>query len=154
MIEHIITTGDTGRLKIVDNTDNPGLMTAELWIQSLSPVSVPALPWTYSIDETISTWKSFNFVNTTVWQKLKDQYVGTSRTVTLHLGSTGTSQLNGPTNQTINLYGYVPPEPIVVVATVKVKVGSTYKTAIPYVRVNGVWTVAHPYIKTVNGWVT
>ncbi|MCA1806538.1 MAG: hypothetical protein LC687_01545 [Actinobacteria bacterium] len=153
MIEHTVDTGDTGRLKILDKTDDTDDMTVELFVQSLSPVSIPQLPWTYSINTSISSWKSFNFQDTTMWQRLSVVYVGTAENFTLYLEDTGTSQLQGPTELEIDLYGYVPtvdpgPDP----KRVNIKVGNQYKKATPYIKVDGVWKVAVPFVRVERGW--
>lgn len=161
MIEHIITTGDTGRLKIEDRTDDPDQMTVVLFVQSLSPVSISQLPWAYSKDATRSGWNSFNFRDTTLWQGLGSVYVGDSvQSFTLHLGDSGTSQLGGPTDHQVSLFGYVAPEdPIdpgptgpTINRNMYVKVGDLYKRATPYVNVNGVWQIAQPFVRTERGW--
>lgn len=159
MIEHIISTGDTGSLKIQDNTDNPSLMTVELWVKSSSPVNIPNLPWTYSVNGSQNSWKSFNFTNTTLWQYLGGVYVGTLRTAALILGATNTSQLAGPTTHEIELAGYVepinptPPSGEGSNGEVRVLVDGVYRRATPYVNVNDVWTVATPYVRSERGWV-
>lgn len=166
MIEKVIDTGDTGRLRIQDKTDGPDKV-VELWVQSLSPVSIPNLPWAYSIDGLRSTWKSFNFLNTTMWQRLGLVFVGTDKKdFVLHLGETGTSQLEGPTDLEIEIYGYIPSEeppeepapepdpdePVLPPRLVNIKVGDIWKRAQVYVRVNGVWKRASPWVYGVDGW--
>lgn len=152
MIEHILDTGDTGRLKIEDRTDEAS-KNVELWVQSLSPVSIPDLPWTYSINSSRSSWKSFNFVDTTMWQRLAEVYAGTNETFTLHLGDTGTSQLNGPTDHQINLAGYIPSTSGPTGSgQVVIKAGGVYKNATPYVKHNGVWKIAQPFVRGERGW--
>lgn len=153
MIEKVLTTGDTGRLKVIDNTDDSGLMTADMWVQSLSPVSIPQLPWSYSIDGNRVSWKAFNFKATTMWQKLGTVYVGKAQTFILHLGVTGTSHLQGPTDLEVSLFGYQPGSgPSPGKGSVNIKVDGVYKKAIPYVNDNGVWKQAQPLVRTENGW--
>lgn len=158
MEEHVINTGDTGRLRIKDYTDDPDKMYVEMAVQSLSPVSIPQLPWTYSKDASMSGWKSFNFTDTTMWQNLGSVYLGTSvREFTLHLGSTGTSHLNGPTDQKISVSGYVAPPDgggsTTPPTDVYIKVGTAWKKATPYVNVNGVWVIPEKIlVRTPNGW--
>lgn len=151
-IESVITTGDVGRLKIVDKTDDESLMTVEMWAQSLSPVAIPQLPWTYSINTTMSSWKSFNFANTTVWQKLGSVYVGATENFTLHLGNTGTPQLNGPTNHNIQLFGSTADTGSAALDKITIKDGNARRTVVPYVNVNGVWKPARAYVRTDQGW--
>jgi hypothetical protein len=157
VIENITTVGDTGRLKIEDNTDDPGLMNVVLWIQSLSPVSVPDLQWSFQKDNSAESWKSFNFLATTLWQKLATVYLGNGvENFTLKLGETGTSQLDGPFDYEVPVYGYVEPPPAIVGDVAKrasMNVNGIYKQANVYVKVSGTWTLADPYIKTPSGWV-
>lgn len=152
MIEHILATGDKGQLRIRDNTDDAGLMNVEMAVRSLSPVSIPQMPWTYSINGIMSGWKSFNFKDTTLWQNLGVVHVGTAQRFTLHLGGTGTSQLGGPTDHQIDLYGYVPPSGGGGSGKVRIKIDGVYKLATPFVNVNGVWKQATPLVRSERGW--
>lgn len=144
MIESTMATGDKGILKIQDKTDVVD-KTVDLWIQSLSPVYIPQLPWTYSINGVMEPWKSFKFLYTTLQQHLGVVYVGYAETFVLHLGDTGTSQLAGPTDFAVDLNQSG-------IRTVSIKVGDVYKQAIPYVNVDGVWTPAAPWVASGGQW--
>lgn len=149
MIEYTTPTGTGGTLKVVDKTDNPAVMTVEFLIHFPNALSVPQLPWTYSIDGVMKPWKSVNFSGGPSWQPLGTAYAGGAETVTLHLGDTGTTELGGPTDQTVNLYGYSGGAQD---ALVRIRDGGVWKFAIPYVNDNGSWKKAVPYVKTPGGW--
>lgn len=153
MIEHVIDTGDTGQLKIEDYTDESD-MTVELWVRSLSPVSISQLPWTYSKDGNKDGWKSFDFVDTTLWQRLGVVYLGTkTQTFVLHLGDTNTSQLNGPTDHSIQVHGYIEPaDAPTSPKTIRVRVDGQWRRAVPYLNNNGTWMQVVPYVRTERGW--
>lgn len=147
MKEYIQAVGDTGKLIIQDKTDTvkPSQKYVDLYIQSMSPVAIPQLPWRWYTDEQVGpTWKSFNFKNTTLRQHLGLVYVGYAHQFTLVLGNTGTSQLDGPTEFGVDL--------ATLVRTVSVKVGTVYKDAIPYVNVNGVWQRALVLVYDQDAW--
>lgn len=138
MIEYTLATGNTGTLIIDDNTDGPD-KTVDLYIISSSTIAVPQLPWTYSIDGVIHDWQQFNFQDQVTRQHLGLVYVGAySSQFTLHLGSTGTTQLGGPTDMVIDINGGV--------KYVNIKVGDVYKKALPFVNVEGVWHPASAYV--------
>lgn len=156
-------TGDTGRIRIRDKTDEADKL-VEFWVQSLSPIGIPQLPWAFSVGDVQSEWRPYNFQNTTIWQQVGVIHVGDSsvETVTLHLGNTGTSQLGGPTDLEINLFSYIqpedpenPPEPgeqSPVPRYANITVGNVVKKAIPYVNVAGVWKPALTFHHGANGW--
>jgi hypothetical protein len=145
MIEHVINTGDRGRLKIIDRSGEPHPM-VEFWIQSLSPIGVRQIPWAYSINNDRSAWQSFRFRDQTVWQPVRRVALTYGETATMYLGATNSSELGGPTQFTVKLVGGLAPR------LVLVKVGTQHVKAIPYVRVNGVWQVTQPLIRTDRGW--
>lgn len=138
-----MNTGDQGRLKIIDRTDEAG-RTVEFWIRSLSPVSIPSLPWAYSVDGVRTTWKSFNFLNSTVWQRLGIFYVGYAQQVTLHLGATNKPQLGGPTDFVVDTLGGV--------STCTITVGGVTKKAIAFVTVDGVVKAATMLVQHNTVW--
>lgn len=143
MIERIMNTGDQGRLRIIDRTDEAG-RTVEFWIRSLSPVSIPQLPWAYSVDGVKTSWKSFNFASTTVWQKLGVIYVGYAQQVVLHLGTTGKPQLGGPTDFLVDLLGGI--------STCTIVVDGVPKKAIAFVNVEGEWKTATMLVQHNSVW--
>lgn len=165
MFEHVVNVGSKGRMKIVDRTDESSKV-VEFWLQSLSPISIPQLPWTYFLDGSGPGIQSYNFAYTTMWQQVHLSYAPSSvREVTFHLGNTGTTQLDGPVNQTIQTAGYVPPpppsededpdpppaEPLPKYALVSVN--GVKRLAIPYVK-DGVWRRAEPFARSESGWRT
>lgn len=143
MIEHLHSVGTRGLIKINDNTDGPE-KTVDVWLASSTAKAVPQLPWTYSIDSSMSPWQQFNFKAVTSWQHLGVIFVGYAQTFTLHLGATGTAELDGPDDYPVELQSTV--------RTVSVKVGDIWKKAIPYVNVGGVWTPASPWVMSGGTW--
>lgn len=155
MNETKLATGDRGTLIVRDYTDSTTDKHIELWIQSSTTLSVPQLPWGYSLDDVESGWQSFNFQPVVYAQRLLYLGVGNVKTVVLHLGNTGTTALGGPTDLSVDLIGYVDPGVAPVspsLPTISLKVGDTYKRAIPYVNDNGVWKPAQPYVLAGSRW--
>lgn len=144
-ISHAQTIGTNGFMQIQDLTDTPE-NTVRLLILSSSPVVIPEMPWAYSIDGVMSSWQSFNFLNTTNWQQLGLIYVGYAATFVLHIGDTGTTQLDGPADFEISLQRGSG------IKTVSIKDGDVYKKAIPFVNVDGVWQPAAPMVMSVGEW--
>lgn len=145
MKETTITTGTRGLMKVADNTDGTD-KTVDLYIASSTAISVPQLPWSYSIDGVVSDTRSFNFIATTAWQFLSKIYVGPDALdFIFHIDDTGHVELGGPTDLTIQLQNTSQ-------HLVNVKVGDTYKKAIPYVNVNGVWVQAVPMVMVNSQW--
>lgn len=127
-----------------DNTDGDD-KTVDLYIASSIALSVPQLPWSYSIDGSASTLNSFNFVSTTAWQHVSKVFVGYAETFIFHIDDTGHAELGGPSDLTVTLQSGA--------KAVNVKVGEVYVKAIPYVNVNGVWTPAIPMVMANSSWV-
>lgn len=144
MNETIGQTGTKGLMKIADNTDGTD-KTVDLYVSSSTPIAIPALPWSYSIDGVLSDTKSFNFLATAAWQHLDKIYVGYATEFIFHLGDTGHVELGGPTDLTAALANST--------KVVFVKVGDIYQPAIPYVNVGGVWKEAIPYVAYNGSWV-
>lgn len=144
MIETILETGTRGLMKIQDNTDGAD-KTVDLYIASSTPIAVPQLPWSYSIDGVKSDTKSFNFQATVIWQHVSKIYVGYATTFIFHIDTTGHVELGGPTDFEITLQNGT--------KVVNVKVGEAYLKAIPYVNVGGVWTPAIPMVMANSSWV-
>lgn len=147
-VEHTMATGNAGTLKIIDETDQSlnGIYprNIQLWIRSISVVSVPQLSWSIEFDGVTPNLRAFNFQNTTLWQRLGVVYAGYAETATLYLGNTGTTQLGGPTTFTVDLLGGV--------SKADVNVGGVHKSAIPYVRDGGVWKLADAYVMDQGSW--
>ena len=149
MKEHKQDVGDTGKLIIQDKTDTSiaSQKYVDFYIQSLSPVAIPNLPWRWYTDEAPDInkqWKSFNFKNTTLRQHLGLFYVGYAHQVSLLIGNTGTSQMDGPATFTVDLATVLRP--------VSVKFGNTWKQAIPYVRVGGIWKPSVAMVMKDGNW--
>jgi len=157
MIEHILPTGTDGEMRILDYTDDPDLNTLELWVKSSSAVAIAQLPWAYSIGSERSSWRSYNFDDVILWQRLTIVYLAAPAEFTFHLGDSNTAELGGPTDLTIETHGYdpetgVPVDPYLT-ESVYVRVDGVYKRAQVYANVGGIWTPAVvPYIKTPSGW--
>lgn len=135
-------TGDRGTLIIQDLTDTTD-KSVDLWIQSSTTVSISQMPWSYSIDDTPSDVRSFNFQGLVTRQHLGKVFIGNAKKFTLHLGATGTSALGGPTDFGINPVGYVEPDPTVTSSIVPyINVQGRWYPASMLVNVNGVWTPA------------
>lgn len=154
MIEYTTTTGDTGVLIVDDYTDGDSKLGrgVDLFVQSTSPVSIPELSWSYTIDDVDSSVKSFNFKNTTLKQHLGFVYVGYAGSFVLHLGVSGHAQLAGPTDLpvTLNQQGGISP--------VRIKHDGKWVTAIPYIKVTvgvdaGTWQPATAYVVVNGDWV-
>lgn len=157
MKEYIQNVGNTGKIILQDRTDTAirANKVVDIYLQSLSPVSVPNLPWrwyTEDVDPFVSgedhhakySWNSFNFQNTTLRQHVAKIYVDYAHKFTFVLGATGTSQLDGPTSYTIDLATILRP--------ISVKVGTVWKQAIPFVKVGGVWTPAVAMVMQDGQW--
>jgi hypothetical protein len=147
VIETILETGPNGLMKVQDNTDGDD-KTVDLYIASTAPISIPQLPWSYSIDGVKSDTRSFNFVVTTAWQHVSKIYVGYAHSFIFHIDNTGHAELGGPTDLEVVLHSggtkFV---------YIKDDFEFTYKKAIPYVNVNGVWTPAVPMVMSNGEWV-
>lgn len=151
MIESpVLQTGTMGLMKVADNTDGTD-KTVDLYIQSSAPITVPQLPWSFSIDGVKSDTRSFNFTNTTAWQHVDKIFVDYASEFVFHIDNTGTAELGGPTDLTVQLQNgtrvvfinvngvYVPAIPYVNVGGVD-GAGGTWKPAVPYVLENSTWT--------------
>lgn len=148
MIERVIDTGNTGQLRIRDNTDNPDLMTIEFWARSSSPVSIPQMPWAYTFEGQDTNWRSYNFQSHTDWQRLLTFFVPQELQFVdyiFHLGNTNTDELGGPTDLAVTK----DPTPQ---AMVNVRVDGVYKKAIPWVRISGEWKQAKGHVRNQSIW--
>jgi hypothetical protein len=143
MIETILETGTRGLMKIEDNTDGSN-KTVDLYIASSSSIAIPSLPWSYSVDGVPSDKKSFNFLNTTVWQHISKVFVGYSTQFTFHIDATGHAELGGPTDFTIDLQNKT--------KLVNVYLNRVWKKALPLVYVNGEWVPAIPMVVYNGNW--
>lgn len=143
MIETHITTGTRGLMKVQDNTDGID-KTVDLYIASSLAVSIPQLPWSYSIDGVKSDTKSFKFLSTTAWQHVGKVFVDYASTFIFHIDATGHPELGGPTDLSVTLANST--------KLVSIKVGDIWQKALPYVNVNGVWTPAIPMVMSNSTW--
>lgn len=151
MIEHISNTGTDGQLKIEDRTDDPSVMLVDLFVKSAVPLSAFTLAWSYSIEAVDYSVRAFNFASgDTDWQQLGSIYVGLAQDFTLRMGNSSTTELAGPTDFNVALYGYNAGGST---QTVDVRVGGVYKKAQTHVRVAGVWKTATPFVKKDGVWV-
>lgn len=150
-ITHEKDTGTTGKLIAYDATDDPNDRLVWIYIAT-TEYQAAVINWSYSLNGVIKGSGS----TTELWENslspeyLTNVYVGPEyETFTFRMEDTGTVRLGGPTELTFNLAGY---ESSLVEGTVRVKVGETYKQATPYVRKDGIWQLAKPYVKTPTGW--
>lgn len=141
MKETTITTGTRGLMKVQDNTDGED-KTVDLYIASSLAIHVTSLPWSYSIDGVKSGINSFEVVSTTAWQHVKKVYVGYATEFIFHIDDSGTVELGGPTDLTVQLQNQL--------KLVNIKVDGVWKKALPYVKDAGVWKPAVPFV-AVNG---
>lgn len=131
-------------MKVQDNTDGTD-KTVDLYIASSLAVSIPQLPWSYSIDGVLSDTKSFKFVSTTAWQHIDKIFVGYATQFVFHIDDTGHAELGGPTDLTVQLQNAT--------KLVNVKIGDIWVKALPFVNVGGVWTPATPMVMSNSSWV-
>lgn len=136
-------TGTRGLMRIVDNTDGDD-KTVDLYLASSAPITVPQLPWSFTIDGVVSITRMFNFTSTTAWQHISKVYVGYASSFTFHIGNTGKVELGGPTDFTIELQNIIKP--------VNIKVGDVWKKAVPYVYDDGVWKPAAAMVFVNSQW--
>ena len=143
MIATTGTTGTRGLMKIEDNTDGPD-KTVDLYIASSAPISVPNLGWSYSLDGVASSIASFNVTNTTAWQHVAKVFVGYASRVAFHIEASGTAELGGPTDLSVDLQNGT--------KVVFVKVDGVWQPAIPFVFTGGAWQPATPYVFVNSQW--
>lgn len=101
------------------------------------------LPWASTVDGVRSSWKTFQVYEGSYWNWMGTVYVGTSQTVTFHLGET---EYGGPADASIFVHRGA------LFGSVRIFDGQTIRRAIPYVNVNGVWRLAEPWNKHVGTW--
>lgn len=136
-------TGTEGLLSVIfDDVD----LTVRFAIRSDEPISIPQMPWAFSIDGVMSSWRSFNFQPVTTWQNLGLAHVPGVEEVVLHLGNTNTDELGGPTDLVVDLLAHF--------GLVHIKIDSEYKLAQPFVKHNNEWKMAQPFAKHDNEWKT
>jgi hypothetical protein len=145
MIESTLVTGTKGLMIVQDNTDGTD-KTVDLYVQCTTTHPIPNFPWTYSIDGVMQPWKSFNFTDSVLRQHLALVYVGFAEEFTLHVGTTSTSQMGGPTDLAVDLNQHG-------VRTVSILVDGSWKSAVPYVRDAGVWKPASAFVMKDSTWV-
>lgn len=138
-----LATGDHGQLRIDDLTGTPD-GTCDLYIRSTSVVAVPNLGWGYSLNGAAPSLRTFNFQSTTLWQHLGLVYVGHAAQITLHLTATGTPQLGGPTDLTVDLTAGS--------SSAWIKVDGAWVRATAYVNVGGVWKPSDILVETNGNW--
>lgn len=145
--------GTKGTIGLWDSTDDPQNLVVEVGIRTDPELDTGrSINWGYSLDGVDIQWSSFNVDLNTEWQGMASVYAGVSQTFTFYLADTGTTELDGPASFPIDLLGYLPP-PGTSDYTVDVKDGVGYKKAVPYVKHDGIWKIATPYVRTPSGWV-
>ena len=125
--------------------------TVELWVMSGSAGTYGynfPFGWTANSYNGTGTfdynvpWDGRTFPTPGPWVKLKTLTIEYSQTITLRIGATGTTGLDGPAE----FSKYIER------ATARINVNGTWKTAIPYVKKDGVWKVAQAWIKSSGVW--
>lgn len=156
MIEHVLETGTDGEMMIRDNTDDSDLMNVEFLLMARGPVEV-TIPWAYSTinpseGKTFRAgFRTYAFDSTPLgtvgmWFKIHELSIGSLvEEVIFHLGDTGGTEFNGPSDLQISLYHANP-------AQVDVRIDGEYKKAVPYLKDDGEWKVVQPFVKTPDGW--
>lgn len=99
MTDYTKSTGGTGTMMIRDTGTY-----VEFWINSgNSQTYDAALPWAYVINGVTSTWRYYDYVANTGWQRLASFLTTYSQLATFKLGSTGTQGFGGPTTFSVNI---------------------------------------------------
>jgi hypothetical protein len=99
MTDYLKSTGSTGKMMIRDTGTN-----VEYWINSGNSQTYDAqLPWAYVINGVTSSWRSYNYVANSGWQRLASFPTTYSQLATFKLGSTGTQGFGGPTTFSVNI---------------------------------------------------
>lgn len=158
MLEYVLDTGEEGKLRIQDFTDDPDDMSATLWLGVPTGFVATGIPWAYSINGETSGWQSYDLWPRAFlpedtpdfeWFRLTIlQLSDISETLTLHLGDTNTVELGGPTDLAIDLYvSWDPSERMV-----DIRVDGVWRKATPYVKHDGVWRLAQPFVRDSTGW--
>lgn len=137
------STGTRGLMKVVDNTGG-ATKTVDVYLASSAEISVPSLPWSYSIDGVKFPKRSFKFVATTAWQHLGKIYVGYAAEFIFHLDATGHVELGGPTDLVVQLDNKI--------KAINFYVNGAWRKAIPFVYTNGAWVPAVPRVYSNSAW--
>lgn len=143
--------GDSIELRFDDYTDTSDKK-VDILMRTIhnTMADIPQMQWSYSIDGQISDIQSFHFQRTLEYQKLATVYVGLALTFGFHLYATPNS---GPFRDitsedfSINLFTNS------TVKTYSIKDEGVWKRAVPYVRVDGVWTPAQVFIMDNSEWI-
>lgn len=130
-------------MKVQDHTGGED-KTVDLFLSSSQAISIPAIPWSFSIDGVKSEKKTFKLVATTAWQHVAKIYVGYASEFIFHIDETGYAQMGGPTDLVVPLENKTKP--------VNVYINGVWKKAIPYVYTNGAWTPAVAMVFSNSAW--
>lgn len=142
MTDYILATGSSGNMIIRDD----GRSNVDFYVQSVVSVSIPEMPWTFTLNGITEGWRSFEVLEIGQWQFVTSLYVGYSQTVTFKLGDTGTTSFGGPTDHAV----YIQRGASVGVA--RIKSGTVHQTASAYVKDGGVWKPAEVWVRSASIW--
>lgn len=150
MNEYIYNIGTSGQVKIQDYSDTNRYVIP--WIKGPS-IDIPSVPWSWVVYDSggnailTSNLLSYHLLANNNWQRLGIIYVQQNATFLLGIGGTGTDAMgqNGETF-TIPLMGN--PD----ISLCSVKVGDSYKKAIPYINDGGIWKPVQILVMQNSEW--
>lgn len=153
MIEHFMDTGTHGELRIRDFTDESSYMMVDFAIRTKTVFTdqdvLRQLSWSWWMDDEQADTNALDFDPAGEdWRMLAEDFGGGHDTASLRLQDSMTTELGGPTELTIGLYG----SPNTVHGLVDVKHGGIWVKAIPFVRDSGVWKQATPLVRSQGTW--
>lgn len=131
------------KMWIVDQ--NPWINVDILVTSEYPDVIMEEMPWSYTLNSVRDPWRTARIMPN-VWITLGRLYVPTSQTVSIHIGETNTSEIEGPHDFSFYVNRGAGS------AGARVTQGATSSRAIPYVNVQGVWKVAEGYAKHAGVW--
>lgn len=138
-------TGNAGTMRMDDN----GVDNVDLYLLGVNEL-VEQVPWAYTLDGVMSSWKSFRLEPNLAWQKLTTLFVGSTQDVTFHLGASGNALLGGPQDMTVDiqrgdLIGGVG-------GGARIPVDGIYKNALVWLNDQGEWKPVQPWAKKAGVW--
>lgn len=141
MTDYTLDTGTDGTMMIRDENGN-----LDLWIKAAVDTVVPEMPWAFTLNGVTEGWRSFDFQAGGLYQLVTTLWVGYTQTVIFHLGDTGTADLGGPTDLSVDILRGSS------AGVANVKSGAVHKTALVYVRDGGVWKSAETWVRVASVW--
>lgn len=146
MIERFLNLGTTGQIKLIDHTDNSEKDFVEMWYKADPPIFRRQMAYTSSVDGAQQRWNIFTWQALTDWYRLGARHAGGADTFTFHFRDSGTIELGGDVDFTIQLLGASGTN------LVEVRVDGVWKKATPFVKSGGVWIQPTPYLKVNGVW--